>query len=214
MYGQTEVNGPIYSTFEARRRGAMGKAHKDFEVRVVGPDEMALPVGSVGRLQVRPLKQNALALGYWNRSEATATTFGGVWYTTGDLARQDEDGYWWYAGRATDSVRKRGENVSAFEVESVLKTASGVREAVIVAVRDELGGEDDIKAMLLTDDAFSVETFVDHCRAHLPRFARPRYLEVVQEKQLVRGPGTGSIQKHLLPQGITANTLDLDSIPS
>lgn len=213
MYGQTEVNGPIYSTFEARRRGAMGQAHEDFEIRVVGPDGMPLPARSVGRLQVRSLRENALALGYWRRPEATAATFGDAWFTTGDLAWRDENGFWWYAGRATDSVRKRGENVSAFEVESVLKTARGVREAAIIAVRDELGGEDDIKAVLVTDEAFRVEIFVAHCCEHLPRFARPRYVDTVQEEQLVRGPGTGSIQKHLLPQGVSVETIDLNSIP-
>lgn len=213
MYGQTEANGPIYSTFAARRRGAMGRAQDSFEVRAVGPDGTLVPDGVVGALQTRPLREHVLAQGYWRRPEATEAVFGGPWFTTGDLARRDEDGFWWYAGRATDSVRKRGENVSAFEVESVLRTGPGVREAAILAVRDEIGGEDDIKAVLVTDGRFRAEAFVAHCRDHLPRFARPRYIELVGEEQLLRGPGTGAIQKHLLPQGITEATLDLATVP-
>jgi len=212
MYGQTEANGPIYSTLTSRRRGAMGLAHEDFEVRAAAADGSTCPTGEVGALQTRPRREHVLAQGYWRRPEATDQTFDGTWFVTGDLAWQDADGFWWYAGRATDSLRKRGENVSAFEVEAVLRTAPDVREAAIVAVRDELGGEDDIKAVLVADPGFDPATFAAHCRDHLPRFARPRYLELVEPDQLVRGPGTGAIQKHLLPQGLTSTTVDLDAV--
>src|SRR5690606_12875398 len=102
MYGQTESNGPIYSTLETRRRSAMGVAHEAFEVRVVDSTGVELPDGEVGHLQTRARSEHALALGYWRRPEATQSTFGGGWYTTGDLAWRDEDGFWWYAGRGTD----------------------------------------------------------------------------------------------------------------
>lgn len=212
MYGQTEGNGPIYSTLDSRRRGAMGRAQPHVDVRVADAEGRELPDGTVGALQIRPRQPHVLAHGYWRRPEATEAAFAHEWFDTGDLARRDPDGYWWYAGRATDSVRRRGENVSAFEVESVLRAAPGVTEAAVVAVRDDLGGEDEIKAVLVTDSRFNAHALRDYCARNLPRFARPRFIQLVDEDQLVRGPGTGAIQKHLLPQGVGPETTDLDLV--
>ncbi|WGX99162.1 AMP-binding protein [Nocardioides sp. L-11A] len=212
MYGQTEANGPIYSTLDRRRRGAMGWARADFDLRVVTVEGADVEPGQVGELLTRPRREHIRAQGYWRAPEATATAFADGWFRTGDLVRCDADGFWYYAGRCSDSLRRRGENISAFELEAVMRTAPGVRECAAVAVRDELGGEDDIKAVLVASDGFDPGTFVAHCRAQLPRFALPRYLELVDEHRLVRGPGTGAVQKHLLPSGLTAATVDLEDL--
>lgn len=212
MYGQTEANGPLYSTLDRRRRGAMGWPCAGFDIRVTDDEGTDVPPGAVGELLTRPQRPHIIAQGYWRRPEATTRAFADGWFHTGDLARQDEDGFVWYAGRKTDSLRKRGENVSAYELEQVLRQAPGVLEAAAIAVRDKLGGEDDIKAVLVVDDSFDVADLAAFCRANLPRFAVPRFVEVVPEDVLVRGPGTGAVQKHLLPQGVTDATVDLETI--
>lgn len=210
MYGQTEANGPLYSTLDRRRRGAVGSACAGFDVRAVGPDGREVPTGAVGELQIRPQHPHMIALGYWRRPHATADAFRDLWFHTGDLACIDEDGFVYYRGRLTDSLRRRGENISAFELESIARNAPGVRDCAAVAVQDPLGGEDDIKLILVLDDpcGWDAAVFLDFCAEALPRFAVPRYLEVVDESVLVRGPGTGAIYKHLLPTGVTAQTLD------
>lgn len=210
MYGQTEANGPLYSTLARRRRGAAGWPCAGFDVKVVDDSGAPAPRGRTGELLIRPSSANALAQGYWRRADATAAAFVDGWYRTGDLVRQDEDGFVWYVGRKKDSLRRRGENISAFELESVLSAAPGVRIAAALAVRDELGGEDDIKAVLAVAPQFDLAVFGDYCRSSLPRFAVPRFVEIVDESRIVRGPGTGAIQKHLLPQGVTEATIDLE----
>ncbi|WP_433229111.1 class I adenylate-forming enzyme family protein [Actinomadura formosensis] len=211
MYGQTEADGPLYSTPEHRRRGAAGWSCAGFDVRVAAPDGTEVGVGEAGELQTRPRYPNMITLGYWRRPEATVEAFRDLWFRTGDLVHQDADGFIWYRGRLTDSLRRRGENISAFELEDTVRGAPGVRECAALAVRDELGGEDDIKLVLVLDAGASFDpvSFRDFCARSLPRFARPRYVEVVPESAIVRGPGTGAIQKHLLPAGITADTIDL-----
>ncbi|MER5619987.1 AMP-binding protein [Streptosporangium sp. NPDC002544] len=211
MYGQTEADGPLYSTAEHRRRGAVGWSCAGFDIRVATPDGTEAGVGELGELQTRPRHPHMLTLGYWRRPEATAEAFRDLWFHTGDLVTQDADGFIWYGGRLTDNLRKRGENISAFELEHVVRRAPGVRECAALAVRDELGGEDDIKLVLVLDDdaPFDPVSFRDYCTRSLPRFALPRYVEIVAESALVRGPGTGAIQKHLLPAAITAGTIDL-----
>lgn len=208
MYGQTEANGPLYSTLDRRKRGAVGWPCAGFDVQVVDDEHHPVATGQIGELLTRSTQPDSRALGYWRRPDATAETMHGGWFRTGDLVRQDEDGFVWYAGRKTDSLRHRGENISAFELESVLRAAPDVRTAAAIAVRDELGGEDQIKAVLVVEDTFDLSAFLTYCRASLPRFSIPRYVELVDEEQIVRGPGTGSIQKHQLPQGITAATVD------
>lgn len=209
MYGQTEANGPLYSTVERNRHGAVGWPCAGFEIRVVGADGQDVGRGEAGELLTKPAEPNARALGYWRRPEATAAAFVDGWFHTGDVVRQDAEDFVWYLGRKTDSLRRRGENISSFELEQVLARAPGVTAVAALGVRDQLGGEDEIKAVLTVDDSFDVDRFAEFSIGNLPRFAVPRYVEVVSEEQLVRGPGTGAIQKHLLPQGITAATREI-----
>ncbi len=211
MYGQTEANGPLYSTLEHRRRGAMGAPISGFAVRVVNESGDDVSPGKPGELLTLPAQPYARTLGYWRRSDANAQAFTDGWFHTGDLVRQDEDGFVWYLGRKSDSLRRRGENISAFELESVLAMAPGVCTVAAIGVHDALGGEDEVKAVLVVDESFDLKLFGEYCRASLPRYAVPRYAEIVEESQIVRGPGTGSIQKHLLPQGITQATVEVDN---
>ena len=138
--------------------------------------------GEYGELCVRGA---GIFEGYWRRPEATAAAFRGGWFRTGDVACEDETGWFFYLGRMKDMVRRSSENVSAVEVEGVLRGADGVLEAAVVPVPDELRGEE-VKAYLKLDasaapDNALLSQVFEHCGKNLARFKIPRYVEFVEE---------------------------------
>jgi crotonobetaine/carnitine-CoA ligase len=109
-----------------------------------------------------------------------------------------------------DVLRRRGENISAFELEATVRAAAGIADCAAVPVRDALGGEDEVKLFLALDGAspFDPAAFFRYCHQNLARFAVPRYVEIVEASLFVRSAGTGSIQKHLLPAQNGPTTID------
>jgi crotonobetaine/carnitine-CoA ligase len=213
IYGQTEADGVVFETMDRRRRGSAGWACCGYDVRIVDDDDESVPVGTTGRVVFRPNHPHMITLGYFNRPEATAESSRNMWWHTGDLAHVDEDGFFWFDGRASDSIRRRGENISAWELEAAIREHESVRSVAVVPVPDEIGGEDAIKVFLTVAEGaeWSPRAFFDFCAAQLPRFAQPRYVQVVDEADLVRGPGTGAIQKHLLGAD-EASTIDREDV--
>jgi len=209
-YGQTEAELVVHCTLDRNRRGAMGWPCTGFDVAVFDEQDRPVPNGTVGRLVYRPERPDALTLGYWRRPEATVDAMRNCWWHTGDLARLDDDGFVHFAGRVSDSLRHRGENVSAWELETTINALPGIRWSAAVAVGDELGGEDEIKIFVILedDDAWDPAAFFAACEAALPRYARPRYVEPIAEEDVVLSAGNGSIQKHLLPSSNGDRTVD------
>jgi carnitine-CoA ligase len=210
LYGQTEADGVTYNTRGRNRRGSAGWACCGFDVRIADEHDVPLPVGEVGRVIYRPHEPHQMTIGYWNRPDATAACSRNLWWHTGDLGRVDEDGFLWFEGRASDSLRRRGENISAWELERALRGAPGVRSAAVIAVADDIGGEDEIKAFVSLAEGveWDADRFFAYCAESLPRFAQPRFVELMAEEDFVRGPGTGAIQKHLLPRSPSEHTID------
>jgi crotonobetaine/carnitine-CoA ligase len=202
MFGMTESNGVLYGTPAHHRRGSAGWPCGGFEVKIVDEDGFEVPRGTPGEIVHRPQFPNMMTVGYWRRPEATVEAFRGLWYHTGDAGIMDEDGFVFFGGRLTDNLRRRGENVSAWELESALRLAPGVQECAAIGVRDEFGGEDEIKVLLELHEGadFDPEVFFAYCEANVPRFALPRFVQVVPAQTFVRGVGTGAIQKHRLPK--------------
>jgi len=209
-YGQTEANLVVHCTPDRDRRRAMGVPVAGFDVAVVDEDDRPLPPGEIGRLVYRPTVPYSLTLGYWRRPEATLESARNLWWHSGDLARMDEDGFVYFAGRGSDSLRRRGENVSAWELETTVNHFPNVIGSAAVAVRDELGGEDEIKVFVIleNEEAWDPEAFFAACEESLPRYSIPRFVEPIAEADIVRSPGNGSIQKHLLPKGHSERTVD------
>ncbi|QSE91516.1 AMP-binding protein [Rhodococcus pseudokoreensis] len=205
MYGQTEADGVTHETLDVHRRGSAGVACDAFEVTILAPDGRRLPPGETGEICHRPLFPNMTLSGYWRRPDATVKAWRNLWHHTGDLGFLDEDGYLFFKGRMTDSLRRRGENISAYELEAVLRQAPGVADVAAIGVVDQLGGEDEIKALVACEDgaAFDVSGFFDHCEQRLPRYAVPRFVEQVDATVFVRSPGTGVIQKHRLSTAVS-----------
>lgn len=218
MFGQTEADGPTFETTSSRQRGSAGWPCAGFDVEI--HDAQGRPVlgGDIGEIVIRPQFPDMMTLGYWRRDDATVEATRGLWFHTGDLGRLT-DGYLFFVGRLTDSLRRRGENVSAYELEAVMNNATRVVESAAVGVVDEMGGEDEIKVFLVVEDeeTFDVGAFFEYCTTNLPRYAVPRYVEIVDPASFVRSVGTGVIQKRRLSRETLGpqihDRLERDSTP-
>jgi len=185
-FSMTEIGCGLYVPMEAEEMtgsGTVGVPVALREAMVAGSDGQPVPHGDTGELCVRG---PGIFEGYFRRELATRDAFhAGGWFRTGDLARRDEVGWYWYLGRSKDMVRRSSENISAIEVEQVLRAVPQVLEAAVVAVPDELRGEE-VKAYLrvapeAAADATLLEAVLAHCRANLAPFKVPRYLALVEE---------------------------------
>lgn len=206
-YGMTEIGIAIQNTRTDRRVGSIGRAAPYFQVRLADEEDREVEVGEVGEIQVRPNEPEAMLLEYWRRPDATTSAFRNLWFHTGDRARADEDGFFYYHDRLTDSIRRRGENVSSFELEAVVTAHEGVLECAAYGVPSELG-EDEVMIAVVPEPGteLDVDALIAHCEDQVARFAVPRYVRVMSEL-----PKTSSqrIQKFKLrDEGVTAETID------
>ena len=182
MYGQTECKRVLYlPPHELKKRpGSVGIAIPGTEVWIQSPEGERLPPCSIGQLVVRG---RHVMKGYLNKPKETASTFGpgrfpeeGVLFT-GDLFRQDEEGFFYFVSRVDDIIKTRGEKVAPKEIENVLYLLPCVLEAAVVGVPDDLEGEA-IKAYIVSSDpALSAKVVINHCKKHLESFMIPKFIE-------------------------------------
>jgi len=199
LYGQTEADGPLIGLGGRYPRSTVGSACVGFDVEIHDEHGNVMPPGVSGEIVYRPQHANLMTLGYWRRAEATVEAFRGLWFHSGDLGSMDAEGFVTFEGRLTDSLRRRGENISALEIEAVMNGAPHVRETVAVPVEDEMGGEDEIKVFVVpASDAFSAEEFFRYCEENLPRYAVPAFIEITMGEAFVRAVGNGNIHKRHL----------------
>jgi carnitine-CoA ligase len=184
-YGLTE-SGPLIAmpldfANEMIGSGSIGQACPEVEVRVVDDQDHEVATGELGEIIVRA---PGLMRGYWHRPDATAEMMRGGWMHTGDIGRIDADGFVFLRGRKKDIVRRGGENVSAAEVEEVLRSHPSVVDAAVVAVPDALRGEE-VKAYIVLVEGASAMTLppgelAGFCKERLAAYKVPRYFEYQQ----------------------------------
>ena len=119
VYGLTETGPITFNLFDQRRAGSMGIPVPWYEVRILDEHDAEVPVGEAGEICIRPARPDVMMAGYWNNDTATLKSIRNLWFHTGDHGYQDADGFFFFKARETDSIRRRGENVSAWEVERV-----------------------------------------------------------------------------------------------
>ena len=209
MYGMTEVNIPLYTQLGDARPGSCGRVWDQyFELQIVDPEsDMPLPPNTVGEIVVRPKLPFGFMSEYMNMPEKTVEAWRNFWFHTGDAATMDEEGFVYFVDRIKDCIRRRGENISSFEIERVIAQHPAVAEVAAVAVKSEIsGGEDEVKVVVVLNETLEFKILVDYCQQHLPRFAVPRYVEFVDS--LPKTP-TNKIQKNQLRElGVTPETWD------
>jgi crotonobetaine/carnitine-CoA ligase len=187
--------------------GSSGRANADFDVRIFDDDDNELPPWTPGEIVIRPRRPLVMFAGYWNRPEDTLKIMRNMWLHSGDIGRFDAEGYLYFVDRKKDYLRRRGENISSFEVETGLRAHPAVEDVAVHAVFSE-AGEDDVKAtIVLKKDAVITEEML--CRwaiERLPYFTIPRYFEFRQD--LPRNPLGRVLKYQLREDGCTPNTWD------
>ncbi|MGH3639177.1 MAG: AMP-binding protein, partial [Mycobacterium sp.] len=199
-YGMTEICLPLYRPAgEPLRPGSCGKALDEwFEVAIVNPDtDEPMPDGEVGEIVVRPRYPFTTFLEYHAMPERTVEAWRNLWFHTGDAAHRDADGYYYFLDRLNDRIRRKGENVTAYDIEVALTELPEIVESAVIAM-PATEGEDDIKAFVVIEDGAAPPdpiAVLGHCVKRLPYFAVPRYLEFIAE--LPKTP-TGKVLKRTL----------------
>ncbi len=187
-YGQTEtVN--LCASFRCKpiKIGSMGLPTPGFDVRVLDDEGKEAPVGEEGyvAVKVKPERPVGLFKEYWKKPEETAGVFQGDYYYTGDKAYRDEDGYFWFVGRADDVILSAGYRIGPFEVESALVEHPAVVEAAVVASPDEVRGEI-VKAFVILAEDFRpseklTKELQDHVKTVTAPYKYPRAIEYVKD---------------------------------
>ncbi|WP_245415877.1 MULTISPECIES: AMP-binding protein [Mesorhizobium] len=207
-YGQTETSFVTLDTADNGRDGSCGRPHPDWEVAVVDEYDQPLPPGSVGEIVSRPRKNWSMFSGYFNAEARTVQTLRNLWYHSGDAGCFDEDGWLYFKHRLNEAIRRRGENISAYEVESIAERHPDIVECAAFGVASEFTEEDImVVAMRRAGSQFTPAQLIEHYAANAPRHMVPRYVEIV-DALLPRTP-TEKIAKSTLKQrGVTEATFD------
>jgi carnitine-CoA ligase len=209
-YGSTETNFVLGCTLPGQRPGTMGPVFDGFEARVVDDADNALSDGVSGELVLRAREPFAFATGYFGMPEKTIEAWRNLWFHTGDRVVRDADGYFRFIDRMKDAIRRRGENVSSYEVEQVLLSHPDVAEAAAFPVRSELA-EDEVMVVIVPRDGHSLTPVVlsEYCKGRMPAFAIPRFIEFLTALPMTEN---GKVQKfRLRDRGVTAATWDCET---
>jgi crotonobetaine/carnitine-CoA ligase len=178
-----------------------------FDVRIFDDNDEEVEPGAVGEIVVRPKRPDVMFSGYWNNPEATAKSWRNLWHHMGDNARLDAHGNFFFVDRSKDVIRRRGENISSFEMEGIFNQHPAIAEAAIHAVPSE-HMEDDVKAtVVLRPGALLREAeLAEWASSRVPRFALPRYVEFVGE--LPKNASGRVLKFQLREKGVGALTWD------
>jgi len=209
-YGSTETNFVFAGTIPSDRPGTMGYLADGIEARIVDENDSALPDGQAGELVLRAGEPFAFATGYFGMPEKTVEAWRNLWFHSGDRVVRDSDGHYRFIDRMKDSIRRRGENVSSWEVEQAIQSHPAVAACAIYPLPSELG-EDEVAAAILLEPGQSLEPvdIVRHCEGQIAYFAIPRYVRILSQMPLTEN---GKIKKGVLREaGVTTDTWDREA---
>jgi carnitine-CoA ligase len=180
-----------------------------FDVRIFDDDDNEADRDTEGEIVIRPKRPHVMFEGYWGRPDATVETSRNWWYHTGDIGRVDQENYLFFVDRKADYLRRRGENISSFEVESVLMSHGSLADVAVHAVPSKMT-EDDLKitATLKQGESVDPSDLFEWCVDRLPYFALPRYIEFRAE--LPRSPVGRVLKRQLREEGVSGSTWDAD----
>ena len=209
-YASTEAGCALGAPLAEQRLGAMGRPMPGYEAIVADEYDQPLPAGTSGALLIRSRHPFSLASGYNRMPEKTVEAWRNLWFHSGDRVVEGEDGYLTFVDRMTDSLRRRGENISSFEVEQVLRAHPEVSECAVFGVPSELG-EDEVMAAVVPGPGATLEpaALIEFCAGRLAYFAIPRYLDLVDGLPLTEN---GKVKKFVLRErGVGPGTWDREA---
>lgn len=207
VYNMTEISAPFHGEPNPELRGVCGRPRPGVEARIVDENDFPLEDGQVGELVIRSAEPWTMMNGYLREPQATADVWRNGWFHTGDAFRKTTQGDFIFVDRLKDAVRRRGENISSFEVESEIARHPQVREVAVVAAKSELS-EDEVLAVvsLVAGASVAPEALIEFLRNRLPYYMIPRYIRVMQ---MLPRTATQKIVKHQLrAEGVTPDTWD------
>jgi crotonobetaine/carnitine-CoA ligase len=181
-YGQTETNLVAVDGLDEWRPGSCGRAAPGYELLIVDEQDEPVSPGTVGEIVVRASRPWTMFQGYWGKPEATVQAWRNLWFHTGDAGSMDDEGWLYFVERLKDSIRRRGQNISAYELECLIEADNDVLEAAAIAVPSELG-EDEVKVIVVLRPGCRADgqSLVRSWQERLPRFMVPRYVELRAE---------------------------------
>jgi len=211
-FGQTEASLVSWTPLGVENRpDAAGVLNDEyFDVRIFDDDDNELARNTDGEIVLRPKRPHVMSEGYWGNPGATVAANRNLWYHTGDIGRIDDDDYLYFVDRKADYLRRRGENISSFEVEKIIMKHDAVVDVVVHAVPSEVT-EDDLKltATLAPGSDVTEEQLFLWCVDELPYFALPRYVEFRDD--LPRSPVGRVLKRVLRDEGVTDATWDVEA---
>lgn len=219
-FGAKQVGGNGYGLTEASvitslpageyaAPGSSGKRIPDFDVRIVDDLDRELPANTPGEIVVRPLRPDIMFMGYWGRPADTMKLLRNMWFHTGDIGKFDEEGFFYFVDRKKDYLRRRGENISSFEMEAAFAAHPAIEEVAVHAVPSDKG-EDDVKvtAVLKPGSALMPEELFKWAIDSVPYYALPRYIEF--RSSMPKNPQGRVLKYQLREEGKTPTTWDLE----
>lgn len=208
-FASTESNFVIGSPLAEKRTGAMGRLRPGFQARVVDENDNELPAGTPGELLLRADEPFAFSTGYFGMPDKTTDAWRNLWLHTGDRVVCDADGYYRFLDRIKDAIRRRGENISAYEVEQALVRHPAVQNAAVFPVGSELGEDEVMAAVVLQPGAtLTPQELLDHCQPLISYFSVPRFIDFVTALPVTEN---GKVKKfELRAKGKTFTTWDRD----
>ncbi len=207
FYGMSEISLPLMNTIKERKFGSCGKVHRDFVAKIVDDSGMEVGPNTPGEMLIRPIKPNTMQLEYYRMPEKTVEAWRDLWFHTGDCLYYDEEGFFFFVDRKKDALRRRGENISSYEVEGVISSHPAVLESAAIAVKSELG-EDEVMVCLALKPGQSMDPLelIKYAEERMAYFMVPRYVRVMDA--LPKTP-TERVEKYRLRlEGVTPETWD------
>jgi len=207
IFNMTEIATPIISEPNPLVRGTCGRKRDGVDVRLVDDNDCEVPLGTVGEMIVRTDRPWGMNSGYYKNPAATATAWRNGWFHTGDAFRLDAQGYYYFVDRKKDAIRRRGENISSFEVEADVLAYPDVREVAAIGVPNELS-EEDVMIVVAAIDGRTIDpaALLDFLSQRMAHFMIPRYVRVLPE--LPKTPSSKVMKHELRQAGVTPDTWD------
>ncbi|MDE0841104.1 MAG: ATP-dependent acyl-CoA ligase [Porticoccaceae bacterium] len=207
VYGMTECYCCLANPIDNVRPGSCGKAITGWDVQIIDENNNQAAPMELGEFVARPQTMGVGTNGYYKMPEKSLELFENMWINTGDLGRMDEDGYFYFVDRKKQALRRRGENISSFEVEAVISSHPSVLESCVVGVPSDVG-EEDVKAVVIMQEGQEVSEaeLIAWCEPRMAYFAIPRYIAF--RDSLPKTPSERVEKYKLKVEGVTADCWD------
>jgi crotonobetaine/carnitine-CoA ligase len=209
-YGLSELGLPLGNSVKRRKKGSIGCVVSGYQVKLVDDSGEEVGPGVPGEVLVRVDEPYAMMLEYYNMPAETVDTWRDLWFHTGDLAVEDEDGFFGFVDRKKDALRRRGENISSWEVEKIVNGHPAVAQSAAVAAKTAMAEDEVMICVVLKPDArLEPAELLDYCGDKMAYFMVPRYVRFMP--QLPQTP-TLRVQKAVLRrEGVTPDTWDREA---